>query len=207
MRITSGFEAEHVLADGTHVTLRLIRPDDRDELARAFERLSAASRYRRFLTVPRELTGPTLDYLTRVDGTDHLALVALTPSHDLKEDVGVGIARFVRLPDEPAVAEAAVTVADEMQGKGLGRLLVMTLAEAAWERGIAAFRAEVLSSNVPMRRLLDDVGAKVVEEEEGCCLIDVALGTGDVADVTLLGRVLRVIASAVAAVRSLTLPR
>ena len=34
------FRQEHVLADGTRVTLRFIRPDDADELKRAFSKLS-----------------------------------------------------------------------------------------------------------------------------------------------------------------------
>src|SRR5689334_6633685 len=34
---------ELMLTDGTHVTLRPIRPDDKEELARAFSRLSSAS--------------------------------------------------------------------------------------------------------------------------------------------------------------------
>jgi GNAT superfamily N-acetyltransferase len=206
MKITPGFSAAHVLRDGTPVTIRFIRPEDRDELVRCFGRLSPVSRYRRFLSARDELSDEALDYLTRVDGVGHVALVAVTDSPDLKTDQGLGIARFVRLRDEPAVAEAAVTVLDDVQGKGLGTLLLRTLADAARERGIEAFRGEVLASNLPMRRMLDEVGAKVIHEDADSVLVDVALGAGDEAGATILGRVLRVVATALASVRALALP-
>jgi len=69
----------------------------------------------------------------------------------------VGIARFIRLKDDPAVAEAAVTVVDHMQRRGLGKLLVSALAQAARERGITRFRAEVLRTNEAMLALLREL--------------------------------------------------
>ncbi len=62
-----------------------------------------------------------------------------------------------------------------MQNKGLGRLLALTLAEAARERGIRTFRAEVLASNLPMRQMLEDLGAHVHRESTDSIVIDVSL--------------------------------
>ncbi len=62
-----------------------------------------------------------------------------------------------------------------MQKKGLGRLLALTLAEAARDRGIRRFRGEVLASNVPMRQLLEDLGAVVHAESSESIAIDVSL--------------------------------
>jgi GNAT superfamily N-acetyltransferase len=175
VKINHDFRSDRVLSDGTKATLRLLRPEDRDELRRGFERLSAASRYQRFLHGAATLSEPVLDYLTRTDGMDHLAVVAVTDSLDLKSDVGLGVARFIRLSDEPDVAEAAVTVVDDMQGKGLGRMLLQVLAEAARERGVRTFRAEVLSSNAPIRRILDDVGATVRRDDAETLVFDILL--------------------------------
>ena len=153
------FREEHCLGDGTRVTLRFIQPDDADELRRAFARLSPRSRHQRFLGGMSELTDPMVSYLTQVDGDNHVAIVAGTDSHDLKSEVGLGVARFVRLPEDPSVAEAAITVIDDVQGKGIGRLLLTALARLALARGVRVFRGEVLAENTRMCHLLEEVGA------------------------------------------------
>src|SRR4051794_40919279 len=115
MKIDPNYRAEHVLASGVHVTIRLLEARDRDELRRRYARLSPDSRYLRFLAIGPTLSEELLDRLLDVDGRDRLALVAVTDSNDLKTERGLGIARFFRLED-PKVAEAAVTVSDEAQG-------------------------------------------------------------------------------------------
>ncbi|HEY6910671.1 MAG TPA: hypothetical protein VI356_14935, partial [Myxococcales bacterium] len=122
------FREDHVLRDGTQVTLRHIRPDDAAELKRGLERLSPASRYRRFLSLVSELTDEQVKYLTCVDGQDHVAIVAATRVPGVEGEVGLGVARVVRVPGNPEVAEAAITVVDDAQGKGLGRILALALA-------------------------------------------------------------------------------
>jgi GNAT superfamily N-acetyltransferase len=175
-RVITGpdFSEEHRLADGTPATLRHIRPDDAAELARGFARLSPESRYRRFFGGVNQLTDKILHYLTVVDGRDHVALVA-TRATDAGEEIGLGVARFVRLAGEPTVAEAAITVVDEVQGRGLGRILSLTLARAARERGIEHFRGEILADNPSARQLLEEVGAVLRVEDEGRLVFDVAL--------------------------------
>ncbi len=167
------FREEHTLRDGSRVTVRPIRPEDAAELKRGFDRLSPASRYRRFLVGMSSLTDAQLRYLTNVDGEDHVALVATF--HDGEREIGLGVARFIRVPDEPHVAEAAITVTDDMQRRGVGRLLAVTLARAARERGIDRFRGELLADNAAARQLLEDVGARIVKDEGGNLTFDVAL--------------------------------
>lgn len=178
MSADASFREEHLLADGTRVTLRFIRPDDAAELKRAFARLSHESRYRRFLTAAADLTDEKVRYLTEVDGVDHVAIVATTESHDLKSEIGLGVARFIRLKDEPSVAEAAVTVADEAQRRGIGKLLLIALATIARARGIRTIRGEVLASNAPMRRLLGELGAEVRSDDGATLVFDVPLAEG-----------------------------
>jgi len=177
VKIDADFRREVALADGTTAALRMIRPDDKAELQHEFRRLSPATRYRRFFSLQADLPEDKLRHLTEVDGVDHVAIVATVDSHDLKREFLLGISRFVRLPDEPEVAEAAVTVIDDAQGKGLGRVLLEVLVEAARERGIGSFRATVLAENAPMRHILDAAGARVREEEDGDALVfDLSLG-------------------------------
>lgn len=152
------------LADGACVRLRQIRPSDKELLIRGFERLSRASRYRRFLAPMETLTDEMADYLTDVDHHDHEAIVAL----DEKSGEGIGVARYVRHGDRPGVAELAVTVMDDWQGRGLGTLLVQVLSARAREEGIDSFSALVLASNQEMLDLLNSLGpVRVVDRESG----------------------------------------
>jgi ribosomal protein S18 acetylase RimI-like enzyme len=204
VKIDADWVAEHRLTDGTPVQVRAIRASDAAELRRGYDRLSPRSRYLRFLAAAPQLTDEVVRYLTEVDGVDHVALVALRVSHDLKTEIGLGVARFFRLPETPEVAEVAVTVVDEMQGKGLGRLLTRLVAEAARERGIRAFRAEVAVENDAMRGLLAAAGATVVKEEAGTLIFDVPVGSpeGAAAQDTPLARLLALAATFVAALRA-----
>ena len=153
--------SDHRLADGTPVRLRFLGPEDRDRLRTGFERLSPASRYRRFLSPTPRLTASMLRYLTSPDGHDHVAIGAVVKEDDGSEGEGLGVARFVRLPQEPTVAEAAVAVIDAKQGLGLGHLLLRALVVAARERGIHTFRIYVLPGNRPVEALLVEAGARV----------------------------------------------
>src|SRR4051812_42021184 len=115
MRMVS--DAALTLRDGVRVRVRPIRPDDRDALVAAFDRLSPESRYRRFFGPIHELSPQVLDHLTRVDHADHEALVALD-----EDGAIVAVARYVRTgPDE---SEPAVVVADDWQRRGLGAQLL-----------------------------------------------------------------------------------
>lgn len=169
------FREEHALADGTRVTLRFIQPDDASGLRQSFARLSSRSRYQRFLGGMPELTDEMVAYLTQVDGQDHVAVVATTDSLDSKSEIGLGVARFVRLAGEPEVAEAAVTVVDDVQGKGLGRLLLTALTTLAVERGVRAFRGEVLVENTRMCHILGEVGAAMRVVDGDTMVFDVPL--------------------------------
>ena len=157
MRFTGDYSSTHRLADGTSVRLRLLRRGDREKLVAAFDRLSPESRYRRFFTAMPRLPEKLLRRLLDIDGWNHVAIGAETVTADPAQAEGVGVARFIRLADEPDVAEAAVTVVDHMQRRGLGKLLVSALAQAARERGITRFRAEVLRTNEAMLALLHEI--------------------------------------------------
>jgi len=172
MQTGPDFREVHEL-DGRKIVLRHIQPEDAAELRRGFLALSPESRYRRFFCAPTELDDKTLDYLTRVDGRDHVAIVATTESLDLKTERGVGVARFVRSKRDPAVAEAAITVVDDMQKHGIGTLLGHALSRAARERGIDRFRCEVLESNRAVVSALRELGAKEVDRGEGTVVLDV----------------------------------
>ncbi len=173
--IDQAFQCMETLNDGTRVLLRALRPADRELLARGFEHLSEQSRYQRFLAIKPSLSTSELEYLTNVDDEHHMAIGAGIPA-DGEPEEPLGVARFVRYPDQPEVAEVAVTVIDEYQGKGLGRLLLEYLVEAARERGIRTFRADTFTTNLPMRALFEEIGPNEVLERAGPVItLDIAL--------------------------------
>lgn len=176
-RFDVGYREKARLKNGRSVLVRPVRPTDSALLKQGFERLSDQSRYLRFLGPRSELTAAQLEYLTHVDGYDHFALGALERGAGEPER-GLGIARFVRLSSQPDMAEAAVTVADDAQGQGLGSLLLRRLAEAAQERDIVSFRCVLLDTNAAMKRLLEQLGeCSVVRRVDGTSYIDVRLAT------------------------------
>jgi len=133
------------------LTIRHIRPTDKGLLAASFASLSDESRRARFLAPKPRLSSTDLRYLTEVDGTDHVALVALSPR--VKGRI-LAVARFVRTEPGADTAEFAIVVGDEFQGRGLGNLLADRLVLEALERGVRRFTATTLSDNVPAQRLI-----------------------------------------------------
>ena len=165
------------LRDGSRATARQIRPEDAERLRAGFERLSVDSRYRRFLSATPRLSDAQVRYLTRVDHHDHEALIAVADG-----EVGVGVARYARWPEDTAAADVAVTVADDWQGRGLGTALLGLLADRAREEGIPRFTALMLATNSRMLQLFKDLGpVRTLRMSEGTAEIELTLpqsGTG-----------------------------
>ena len=82
-------------------------------------------------------------------------------------DVFCGVARFVRLREDPQTAEAAIVVADALQGQGLGRELGRRLADEARDRGVTRFTASLLSDNRAAHRLLASISERLESHHRG----------------------------------------
>jgi len=102
------------------------------------------------------------------------------------------VARYVRVAEEPTVAEAAVTVVDSHHGRGIGTILLAMLALSARENGISTFRAYVLEENLTVLDILREMGG-IVEQFDGSVMkVDVHIpeDPDDIPD-TPTGRVFR----------------
>lgn len=172
--------ARSTLRDGTEIAIVQVRPEDREELREAFEHWSEESRFKRFMGFRKHLSDRELDYFTKVDHHDHEALL----TRELASGRGIGIARFHRLSTRHDVAEAAVAVADEWQGRGVASTLLHALADRAREEGIAHFEATMLLENRRVVDLFEKLGPLQAEHVgDGEIEIQVALpadgGVGD----------------------------
>ena len=145
------------LRDGTQVALRPVVPEDRARLLDAFDQLSETSRRFRFLGSVSSLSDAQLRYLTDTDGVDHVAWGALDVS-DL-DAPGFGIGRWIRLTGTPHVAEFSLTVLDDVQGRGIGQLLLAVLAVVAEPLGVETLRGYVARDNVRMVTWMQALGA------------------------------------------------
>jgi GNAT superfamily N-acetyltransferase len=140
------------------------------------DRFGDESRYRRFMAAKKHLGPGELAHLTEVDHVDHEAIGALHP----RTGAGLGVARYLRNPDRPETAEAAVAVIDDWQGRGLGGVLLRRLCAHAKANGIEAFTASLLTENRSMLHLFERLGKVIVREFEGAAMeIDVELPIDD----------------------------
>jgi RimJ/RimL family protein N-acetyltransferase len=150
--------------------VRPIRATDKAALLDLFERLSARSRLRRFLSPKPALSRRELAYLTEIDHRTHEALVAVAP-----DGAFVGVARYACDIGATTVADVAFAVADAWQGRGVGTGLARLLLQDARDNGIARLHATTLADNGPARKLLGRLGFRVCAIAGGVLEVDLDL--------------------------------
>lgn len=162
------------LSSGVEVPFRLIHPEDASALQRFHERLGDQSIYLRFFGSLNEFPEQKAHYFANVDGTDHLALVALDPEDP---DEIIAVVRYDREPDSES-AEYAALVEDRWQDQGVGIALTRKLVNEAIDKGIRYFYALVMGKNRRMLRLLRHLDLPEQERyEEGLKHVEVELPT------------------------------
>jgi ribosomal protein S18 acetylase RimI-like enzyme len=149
-------------------SLRPIGAQDKDRLTRFHSRLSAETRFRRYHGAKGALTRRELEYLTEVDGHDHVAVVAERPDGELG-----GVARVVSNGD--GTAEVAVVVADDCRGEGLGESVVTDAIERyARRRAGEQVLAHVQTDNrAGLRLFVRRLGGRAVRYEDGVAIVRV----------------------------------
>jgi ribosomal protein S18 acetylase RimI-like enzyme len=119
---------------------------------------------------------------TRLRFSSHMSDVELAHAADLP---GQGCAVVARLGEQvvgearyvlwEAGHELAMTVADDHQGRGLGRMLLSRLRRTAVANGVRSLRAVVRTENAAMLGLLERVGVSIVRPpEDGDITVDIA---------------------------------
>jgi acetate---CoA ligase (ADP-forming) len=190
-------EADIVLRDGSTVHVRPVRADDQRAIRRFLAGVSLESIGFRFFGIP------SLEWASSwsvdVDYVDRFGLVVEsgTPRAILAH------AAYVRTGADRA--EVAFLVADDWQGRGISTILLAHLAEAAEQRGIATFTAEVLAHNHRMIEVFRESGFPV-DMHSTPDAIEIALPTS-LSSAALRRFDERERTAAVAAVRSFLEPR
>ncbi len=140
--------------DGYWLYARLIHPEDQPRLLHLFDHLSSHARRRRFHSNVDHLDAVAInEYADRFAHVDNLhtggALVAVDYQGTGQKIVGV-----MRLgAPEAGIAEVAVVVRDDFQGRGVGRALLQRMPTLARQMGVQVVVASIEADNLPAIRL------------------------------------------------------
>jgi acetyltransferase len=164
-------ESAWQLPDGANVTIRPIRPEDA-EIEQVFvKKLSAESKYFRFMHGLDQLSPLMLARMTQIDYDREMALIAVI--HEGKPDACIiSVARYAMNPDRHS-CEFALTVGDDYQGKGIGQYLMKRLMTVARDRGIEVMEGEVLSNNFKMLKLMERLEFRIVHDDAASDIVQV----------------------------------
>jgi acetyltransferase len=154
---------EDLLADGTPLIIRPIRPEDAESEQNFVRGLSAEARQFRFMYSLKELTPALLAQFTQIDYSQEMALVAFT--QEKGKQVQQGVARYVINPDGTS-CEFAIVVSDRRQNQGIGTRLMTALMDAARDHGMKVMEGTVLAVNSAMLQLMKDLGFSTARSEE-----------------------------------------
>ena len=161
------FEYEEILTlkNGTTATIRPIRPEDATLITQHVAQLSERSRQMRFASQSAQLPPNLLVRLSQPDYQREFALLvhdeALRP---------LAMANYTADADRQS-CEFGISLIDEMQGQGLGAILMTHLITRARQQGFVAMRAEILSENYPMQKLALKMGFTLAKHENDSTMI------------------------------------
>ena len=156
------YVAAETLKGGLAVTIRALRPDDRERVAQAVRGLEQESIYFRLFSYRGELTETGLDRIMKFDPEREVALITTTAD---EEEIVIGSGRYVLTG--PRRAEVAFIVEEDYHGRGIASRLLRHLAIVARDHGIATFEADVLAENQAMRAVFQRTGWPMQSRREG----------------------------------------
>ena len=144
------YRRAETLVNGDAVTIRAVRPDDRERIVTAFRNLERETIYSRFFGFKEALSEEELARIAATDFVRDVLLVVTCGEHDCEVIIGAGSFGQVDAAGEASVAEVAFLVEEDYQGQGIAGRLLTHLTSIARDRGVMQFVAEVLADNRPM---------------------------------------------------------
>lgn len=160
------------LENSGEITIRPIQAEDADIEQAFVQQLSPETRRRRFLAAIRELTPRALQRFTHPVYPQEQALIATIREAGVEKEIGV--ARYAGEPGSDS-AEFAIVIADEWQGRGLGRCMMQELLGAAESAGMRHLEGLVLRENRHMLQMVHDLGFRIENHPEDAELVFVRI--------------------------------
>lgn len=149
-----------LLADGSTVCIREVRPGDHASLKGLYDGMSAGNLRLRFFGASRRVAEQAADRACAPRRPGCRALLAEAQGRV------IGLAEYVAGGDSKS-AEISIAVADGLHHRGVGTLLVEHLISAARAEGITTFTADALSENREVLQLFADLGLRTARHFEG----------------------------------------
>ncbi len=156
-------EFEFVTRDKEKIFMRPVRPGDAEQIIGLFSDLSPETVYLRFFSPIKRISNTLLIRLTQIDYDREIALMALAGKGEQKKIVGV--ARIIFHPAGER-GEFALVLADDWQGKGIGRVLLKRALVSAQKYGLKQIYGPVISTNTAMLALGQKLGFAVKRDPE-----------------------------------------
>ena len=160
------YSASEVLKDGTRVTIRAIRPGDRDRFVEAFRLLERDSIYTRFFTPRIDLSDDEIDRAINVDFVREMALVVTAET--VRGEIIIASGRYIVIEGActERSAEVAFVVEEDYQGRGIASRLLTHLAGLARAQNFNRFEADILSQNRAMLSVFKRAGFPMEQRRE-----------------------------------------
>ena len=146
---------------GLELFLRPVKISDESLLKEFFYDLSDKSMHMRFMSDRKEMPHSKLQGQVVIDYTRQMGILAILRKEGREEIVGLGQYVVTR---ESHMAEVAFAVKDDLQGQGIGKVLLSYLTFLAQRQGLLGFIAEVFMENRPMLHLFMESGFDIQKE-------------------------------------------
>jgi GNAT superfamily N-acetyltransferase len=132
--------------------VRHVRPGDAAGLLRFYLDLAPESRALRFMGATRGISEAQARAFAAADGARHDGFVAVERAS------GRIVGHLCLEPTDPRSEEIGIAVADDLQRRGIGRMLLRAGIVAARRRQTAILEATMLAGNRGIHRLLQTAG-------------------------------------------------
>jgi GNAT superfamily N-acetyltransferase len=149
---------ETIEITGEKVTLRPARPVDARRIQEHFYNLDKEDVVSRFFHEKTTFLQDEIEEVSHVDYVKALTVIALVGEFGFWEVIAVG--QYL-LESAENMAEVAFSVARPWQGRGLGKILIRKLADAARENGISGLMAFTTVGNQAMIQLFEALPYRV----------------------------------------------
>jgi acyl-CoA hydrolase/RimJ/RimL family protein N-acetyltransferase len=144
--------------NGQVVTIRPAKPVDERRIREHYYSLDKNDVFLRFFHEKTSFSVTDAESKSQIDYIKDMTLVGMVGESGFRRVIAVG--EYILLL-ENNMAEVAFTVAKDFQGKGLGKIFLRKLADAARENGIAGLRAVTAPQNKAMIRLFNTLPYKI----------------------------------------------
>lgn len=166
------WERHITAADGMHIFVRPVRPEDESLFESFFKRVTDKDLRLRFFAPVKQFTHVFMARLTQIDYARAMAFIAI-------EESSGQMLGAVRLHADANYekAEYAVLLRSDLKGRGLGWMLMQMMIEYAHAEGLRRIEGQVLKENTTMLAMCAKLGFNVEQDQQetDICIVSLSI--------------------------------